>query len=133
LFLLFLIFSNREPVVVLFASLALMAIFKSYPSIGDVGFYLSLVPLLSHVLPSIRQVIVTFGLFAATLVLAPVLWHLWLYDGSANANFFFAINLFFAAAQILLVSDLLFAHMRREYELVHGARKDKKSFLLTLR
>lgn len=34
-----------------FTLCAIMAIFKSYPSIGDVGFYLALLPLWNHLVP----------------------------------------------------------------------------------
>ena len=45
----------------------------------------------------------------ATTVLAPILWQLWIYNNSANANYYFAINLLFSTAQIFLITDLLFA------------------------
>ena len=42
-------------------------------------------------------------MFLATTALGPILYHLWIYNGSANANYFFAINLVFGTAQIFLV------------------------------
>lgn len=39
---------RREPMLLAFSYLALTAIFKSYPCIGDVGFYISLLPLWKH-------------------------------------------------------------------------------------
>ena len=45
---------------------------------------------------------------------------MWIYNGSANSNYFFAINLVFGVAQILLVTDLLFAQTKREFYLKHG-------------
>ena len=44
-------------------------------------------------------------LFSA--VLAPVLYHLWVYAGSGNANFFYASTLAFNLAQVGLYSILL--------------------------
>ena len=35
--------------------------------------------------------------------LAPVFWHLWIYAGSANANFFFAITLAYSTAQVFII------------------------------
>jgi len=39
---------RRDPMLLAFSYLALAAIFKSYPCIGDVGFYISLLPLWKH-------------------------------------------------------------------------------------
>ncbi|CAG0884363.1 unnamed protein product [Cyprideis torosa] len=99
----------RRPFLVFTALLAIQAIFKSYPSAGDVGLYLSLLPLFSHLLPWLRQPLIEGTILVATSLAAPVLWHLWLFDGSANANFFFGITLGFAVAQTFLLTDLLFA------------------------
>jgi phosphatidylinositol glycan class U len=56
----------------------------------------------------------------ATSILAPVLWHLWIYNNSANANYYFAINLLYSSALIFIVTDLLLAEVRREFYLEHG-------------
>lgn len=53
-------------------------------------------------------------------VLAPVLAYLWLWAGSANANFYFAISLVHATAQIFLVTDVIYAFLRRKHALKHG-------------
>lgn len=37
-----------EPVLLMVTLIALTAIFKSYPSLGDVGFYLALLPMWKH-------------------------------------------------------------------------------------
>lgn len=39
---------RRDPMLLAFSYLAIAAIFKSYPCIGDVGFYISLLPLWKH-------------------------------------------------------------------------------------
>jgi len=39
---------RHDPMLLAFSYLALAAIFKSYPCIGDVGFYISLLPLWKH-------------------------------------------------------------------------------------
>ena len=61
----------------------------------------------------------------ATTILGPVLYQLWIYNGSANANFFFAITLVFSTAQIFLVTDLLFAQVKREFYLLSGFKSIK--------
>lgn len=106
-----------------FTLCAIIAIFKSYPSIGDVGFYLALMPLWNHLVPCksiLRKIsnhwLVRFSIvyrhsfivgciILVTSVLSPILWYLWIYTGSANANFFFATTLAFATAQVYLFTS----------------------------
>lgn len=59
-----------------------------------------------------------FGLFCT--VFAPTVWHQWIYSRSANANFYFGATLAFATAQIFLLTDILFASVKRELALKHG-------------
>ena len=59
-------------------------------------------------------------MFVAATVLGPMMHQMWIYNGSANSNYFFAINLVFGVAQILLVTDLLFAQTKREFYLKNG-------------
>lgn len=39
---------RRQPILLAFSYLAIITIFKSYPCIGDVGFYISLIPFWMH-------------------------------------------------------------------------------------
>lgn len=43
---------RQDPMLLSFAYLAIIAIFKSYPCIGDVGFYMSLLPMWKHLFGS---------------------------------------------------------------------------------
>ena len=65
----------------------------------------------------------------ATTILGPVLYQLWIYNGSANANFFFAITLVFSTAQIFLITDLLFAYVKREFYVNCGFKAIKPNDL----
>lgn len=51
--------------------------------------------------------------FLVTSILAPVLWHLWIYCRSANANFYFGVTLAFASAQVTL--QINFVHYKYTY------------------
>uniref|UniRef100_A0A665U6I2 Phosphatidylinositol glycan anchor biosynthesis class U protein-like n=1 Tax=Echeneis naucrates TaxID=173247 RepID=A0A665U6I2_ECHNA len=76
------------------------------------------------------------SIFKSCLSLFPVLWHLWIYAGSANSNFYYAITLLFNVAQILLVSDYFYAFLRREHHLTYGLylkRKDGSEATLVLK
>jgi len=106
---------KNQPFLLTLSLIALTAIFKSYPSYGDVGFYLALLPTVSYLFPYMKQTFIVANTLVATTILGPVLYQLWIYNGSANANFFFAITLVFSTAQIFLVTDLLFAYVKREF------------------
>ncbi|CAH3017304.1 unnamed protein product [Porites evermanni] len=99
---------------------SVMAIMKSYPCLGDAAVPLALLALWMHIFPYLRNTLLITCMLLCSSFLAPVFWQLWIYAGSANANFFFAITLAYSTAQILLTSDVLFAFLRREYDLYHG-------------
>ncbi len=103
-----------------YSLLALTAVFKSYPSYGDVGFYTALLPTVGYLLPYMKQNFIVANMFLATTILGPIMYQLWIYNGSANANFFFAITLVFGTAQIFLITDILFAYVKREFYLNKG-------------
>ncbi|XP_031562944.1 phosphatidylinositol glycan anchor biosynthesis class U protein-like [Actinia tenebrosa] len=98
----------------------IMAIMKSYPAFGDAALPLSLLVLWKHLFPYLRNAFLISCMLLFSTFLAPVFWYLWIYAGSANANFFFAVTLAYSTAQILLASDVLFAFLRRERDLVRG-------------
>ncbi|PIK62620.1 putative phosphatidylinositol glycan anchor biosynthesis class U protein-like [Apostichopus japonicus] len=110
------------PSFVFFCQLILMAVFKSYPSLGDTTVYFALLPVWSHAFHYLRNGLVISVMIVISVVLAPVLWHLWIYAGSANANFLFAFTLIYSTAQIFLVTDLIFAFLRRSFSLQHGMK-----------
>lgn len=152
---------RKEPLFMATLLIALNAIFRSYPCIGDVAFYLALLPMWQHVHrckspplvshsifngvivvakepgshanASVRSLFIPFAVmshnfivacfFLVTSALGPVVWHLWINSASANANFYFGVTLSFATAQIFLVTDLLFAYVKRDFYLQNGNMK----------
>ena len=53
-----------------------------------------------------RNNFVVCVMYIVCTVLAPILWHLWIYAGSANANFYFAITLVYSTAQVGKVAPI---------------------------
>ncbi|XP_077384917.1 phosphatidylinositol glycan anchor biosynthesis class U protein isoform X1 [Festucalex cinctus] len=127
---------KEHPVFLIFMQLAINAIFKSYPTVGDVSLYMAFLPVWSHLNRFLRNVFLVSCAMLACSALFPVLWHLWIYAGSANSNFYYATTLIFNLAQILLVCDYFYAFLRREHHLVHGLypkRKDGSEATLVLK
>lgn len=115
---------RRDPMLLAFSYLAIAAIFKSYPCLGEVGFYMALLPMWKHLFPHMQQGFIVGCFLLSCTVFAPTVWHLWIYSRSANANFYFGVTLAFAIAQIFLVTDVLFASVKREFSLRHGLSRE---------
>lgn len=115
---------RRDPMLLAFSYIAIIAIFKSYPCIGDIGFYMSLLPLWKHLFQHLQQGFIVGCFILFCTVFAPTVWHQWIYTRSANANFYFGVTLVFAIAQIFLLTDILFANVKHEFAIRHGINKD---------
>lgn len=60
------------------------------------------------------------------ILLGPAFHHLWIYAGSGNANFFYAITLVWSLGLSMLVGDMLFAVLRDEWEVERPEMKGKE-------
>uniref|UniRef100_A0A4W4DNQ9 Phosphatidylinositol glycan anchor biosynthesis, class U n=1 Tax=Electrophorus electricus TaxID=8005 RepID=A0A4W4DNQ9_ELEEL len=127
---------KEHPVFLIFMQIAIISIFKSYPTVGDIALYMAFLPVWSHLYRFLRNIFLVSCVLLACTALFPVLWHLWIYAGSANSNFYYAITLLFNVGQILLVSDYFYAYLRREHHLSQGLylrRKDGSEATLVLK
>ena len=66
----------------------------------------------------------TAVLMYATL-LGPAFYHLWIYAGSGNANFFYAITLVWSLGLSVVMVDAVWAVLRDEYEVERPEMKGK--------
>ncbi|KAI9171681.1 Phosphatidylinositol glycan anchor biosynthesis class U protein [Paramyrothecium foliicola] len=107
---------RSQPLAALTLLLGIFSIFKPYPSISDTSLFLAMLPLFRHVLPLMRYTFVATSTILYATFLGPAFYHLWIYAGSGNANFFYAITLVWSLGQSLLVTDLAFAILRDEWE-----------------
>jgi phosphatidylinositol glycan class U len=107
---------RRQPLFVITVLCGLLAIFKPYPSIADASLFLGMLPLYRHVVPLMRYTFMAASAISYATVLGPAFYYLWIYAGSGNANFFYAITLVWSLGLSVLVADLLFAVLRDEWE-----------------
>ena len=107
---------RSQPLAVLTILLGIFTIFKPYPSIADASLFFAMLPLWRHVFPLMRYSFVASSTILYSTFLGPAFYHLWIYAGSGNANFFYAITLVWSLGQSLIVSDLTFAILRDEWE-----------------
>jgi phosphatidylinositol glycan class U len=117
---------RSQPLAVLTLLLGIFSIFKPYPSISDTSLFLAMLPLFRHVLPLMRYTFVATSTIMYATFLGPAFYHLWIYAGSGNANFFYAITLVWSLGQSLLVSDLAFAVLRDEWEVTRPEMAGKE-------
>ncbi|CAM0137488.1 hypothetical protein VKS41_003149 [Umbelopsis sp. WA50703] len=108
---------REHPIFVVVVLSGIMSIFKSYPSIGDAALYLGLLPVHGEVFKYTRYGFLIANLFLYSATLAPIFWHLWIYAGSGNANFFYAITLVYNLGQVLLLIDVVYAMLRRSFDI----------------
>ncbi|GMH37778.1 hypothetical protein BSKO_05651 [Bryopsis sp. KO-2023] len=92
-----------KPLFVIFVQCIIKSLLKPYPTLPDIALYLGLLPLFPKILGTLQWwwFLVTSFLFLA--IRSPAVWEEWILLGSANANFFYAMNLVFAAWQIILL------------------------------
>lgn len=74
-----------------------------------------------------RTLLPTACVLLTTFVTGPVLWHLWIFAGSANSNFYFAITLAYNTAQMFLLTDLIYALNKRMYFLKNGFKAEDET------
>ncbi|KAJ1665755.1 hypothetical protein IW140_003271 [Coemansia sp. RSA 1813] len=106
----------------LFAATILIGIIsalKSYPSWGDLSLFLGLLPIFEELFKYMQYTFLSTNLLLYGIGLAPVFWHLWIEQGSGNANFFYAATLVYVFGQITLLFDLGSAMLRRELDIHH--------------
>ena len=51
-----------------------------------------------------RNTFIVTNMYVWCAILSPIFYHLWIYSGSANANFYFALSLVSLVAQVFITS-----------------------------
>ena len=131
---------RRQPLLVASMLTGIFAIFHPYPSIADAALFLSFVPLYRHLFPRKPDLscfscsdlaVMRYSFLAAstllyTSFLGPAFYHLWIYAGSGNANFFYAITLVWSLGLSVIVADSLFAALRDEADVERPELRGKE-------
>lgn len=111
---------RKHPVMVFYVLLSTIALFKSYSNIGSLAIPLALLPIWSHLFRYMRNVLLVSAFLLVSPILIPGMWYLWIYAGSGNANFFYAVTLAYGTGQVFLLSDISYAFLRYEFHLFNG-------------
>ncbi|KAA6410186.1 MAG: GPI transamidase component PIG-U [Lasallia pustulata] len=116
---------RKQPLFVVTTLLGLFAIFKPYPSISDTSLYFAFLPLYRHIFPLMRYTFFAVATLLYATLLGPAFYYLWIYAGSGNANFFYAITLVWSLGLSVIVADSLYAVLRDEWEVERPEMKGK--------
>jgi GPI-anchor transamidase subunit U len=108
---------RQDPVLLTVFLMAVQSIFKPYPTLIDSVMIVTFLTFCGNGLLK-RSVLLRLYPFAmiAFSMLAPINWHYWIHQGSGNANFFYAITLFYNACHICLILDIMYRWFIRDLE-----------------
>ncbi|KAL6048046.1 Phosphatidylinositol glycan, class U [Balamuthia mandrillaris] len=110
---------RKYPLFLCWLIMALTAILKSYPTVGDTALYLSILPLFTAVVLENKWSVYVAHVLVFSNVLAPLLWHAWIHQNTGNANFYYCLTLLFFMAQGWLVRDSLTSAMQLDVLFTH--------------
>ncbi|KAK4958480.1 hypothetical protein LTR10_004908 [Elasticomyces elasticus] len=120
---------RKQPLVAVVLMQGVICVFQPYPTAGDAGAWLSCLCLLSHLFELSSAHRYTFPavvVLGYASLLGPAFHHLWIYAGSGNANFFYAITLVWSLALLILLTDTVYSALRDEWEAERPEGKGKE-------
>lgn len=89
---------------------------KSYPSVGDLAFALSLFPIFKDtIVPHCKYLFLTALVLLVGLLLSPIFYYCWIVLGTGNSNFFYSINLVWGIVHGLILTDLVWSKLIYDY------------------
>lgn len=98
--------------------IAIIATFKSYPSVADLAIESSLLILFTPLLTGITfRLLFVVHVFIYSAAFAWLTWGAWIFHGSGNANFYYGTNLGLCAAQSWLVVEAVRQLLDDDYSL----------------
>lgn len=103
---------QHDPLYAAFILTGILAMFKAYPTLSDPGLFLTMIAIFPETFPYLRYPIVTTLLHLHASLLLPLFNHLWLSQGTGNANFFYASTLVFGVANGAALIDCVWAGLR---------------------
>ncbi|PNS21782.1 hypothetical protein CAC42_380 [Sphaceloma murrayae] len=97
---------RKQPLAVIVIMSGVFAIFQPYANIGDAGAFMAMLGLYGHVFDMTRYTFTAFSAILYTTLLGPAFYYLWIYAGSGNANFFYAITLVWSLGLVVVLADI---------------------------
>lgn len=122
---------KEDPIFCYFLIIATISVFKSYPSLGDTALWMGcFLPLQQKTFKYMRNPFVAINMVFYSFILLPFFHYIWIYRGSGNSNFFYAISLVWSTGQVLLITDVVYGWLRRDFDIKIYSSNDEKEKLL---
>ncbi|CCH59326.1 hypothetical protein TBLA_0B04920 [Henningerozyma blattae CBS 6284] len=109
-------FNSSQPFYSLILSIGWITLTKPYPTLGDISFFIGLIPFFKPLFGYLKYPVISSLLFLHAILLSPIFYHIWIDVGSGNSNFFYAINLVYALSVALIITEFCWAMLRCEYD-----------------
>ncbi|KAH8104708.1 PIG-U-domain-containing protein [Cristinia sonorae] len=103
---------QHDMLYVVFLMAGVLAAFKPYPTLSDPGLFVSMFALFPETYPYLHHPLVTALLHLHSALLLPLFHHLWLSQGTGNANFFYASTLVFGVSNGAALLDAVWSGLR---------------------
>lgn len=116
---------RHDPIIGILIQIGLISTLKSYPSIGETGMFMAFVPMTAYLFPLFRNFLIYSCMLVASVILAPIMFYLWVGSGGGNANFYFAITLVYSVGLTFLIVDIFYAQLKREFIKLNGTHIPK--------
>ncbi|GMM33740.1 GPI-anchor transamidase subunit [Saccharomycopsis crataegensis] len=112
--------NNKYLIFPFVLSYGFVVLTKAYPTLNDLGFICQLLLLLVFqndlkILKFLRYPIVSILLVIHAVILSPIFYYLWIFSGSGNSNFFYAINLVYSLGLGFMLIDFIWSYLSLEY------------------
>ncbi|KAF2102505.1 phosphatidylinositol glycan anchor biosynthesis class U protein [Rhizodiscina lignyota] len=117
---------RTQPLFVVCALLGVVSVYAPYPAVGEAGLFLSFLGAFRHVFPLMRYTFPAVSSLLYCTLLGPAFYHLWVYAGSGNANFFYAITLVWSLGLTVILADAIYAVLRDEWEVERPDMRGKE-------
>lgn len=118
---------HHRPIFLAFIITAICSMVKSYPTVGDAALYMGLMALCIHELSDLQYFYLLLNGYILITVLGPVMYNLWIFRGTGNANFYFAINLVYATLQTVLIVESVSTVIRYDRNLLKQIKLQKRN------
>ncbi|GAM89471.1 hypothetical protein ANO11243_075090 [Dothideomycetidae sp. 11243] len=117
---------RQQPLAAVVLMSGIFVIFQPYANVGDAGAFMAMLALYSHAFELTRYAFPALSTLLYSALLGPAFYYLWIYAGSGNANFFYAITLVWSLGLVVVTADVLFAILRDEWEVERPEMKGKE-------
>jgi phosphatidylinositol glycan class U len=114
------------PLFLLYCIQSIGYMFRAYPVVGDYGYSLALFTMNAPLFLKLdRRMRIAAGLATFSAIFGSVMWFLWIYPGSGNANFYYNQTIIFILSNSFMVTESMTAV--RRVDATNVIREQRKS------